>query len=625
MQRASAIGLYFDSWDSGFKKPFGAVPENTQVFFGISCDFTHKEKISRIDMEILYEGQKTFVEMKAEEEYFTLEHCFSQKGIYFYRFAVYYEGRRYYLGSDYAHSGGSAVLYEGESASYYQLTVHRQIPPVPEFYSEGIVYQIFVDRFCNGNKDGMPLALKKDSFVYAGWEDSPCYVKGEKGEIKRWDFYGGNLPGIIQKLDYLKDMGVTVIYLNPIFEARSCHKYDTGDYMKVDPMFGDEAIFRQLIEEAGRRNIHVILDGVFSHTGADSRYFNRFGNYESIGAYQSEDSAYFSWYRFRDFPEDYEAWWGIGDLPNVNEMEPSYLEFIIGDRGVAHKWMELGIKGFRLDVADELPEEFIRLLRQKLRSMDEEAVLLGEVWEDASNKIAYGKRREYLLGESLDSVTSYPFRKYLLGFLKGELSSKEMYNLFMSMEDNYPAEYYKSSLKMIGSHDVRRIRTELGSDDKVRMAATFQMLFLGTVHIYYGDEVGLEGEADPYNRATYPWDSYDYLGQHYEYPQGNPRKNSVIFEHYQKLTRIRKEERVIRKGAIEYLYPHPDVLAYRRFDEEEEIIVAVNRSKEKVNVVFEVEGKVYQALLREIHLEAEAERLEVQIPPMESMILKKVR
>lgn len=625
MQTASTIGLYFDSWDTHFKIPFGAVETNTQVGFNISCDYANKDKIRRVDMEILHENDKFFVEMGKEQEQFSLNYVFEKPGVYFYRFAIYYDAHRYYLGADYAHSGGVGVLYTGESAPYYQLTVHKKIAKVPEFYSEGIVYQIFVDRFLNGYPDGMPANIRPESFIYSSWEDAPCYIKGEKGEIKRWDFYGGNLTGVIQKLDYLEELGVTTLYLNPIFEAKSCHKYDTGDYLKIDPMFGDEEIFARLIEQGKKRGIQVILDGVFSHTGSDSVYFNRDGNYDNLGAYQSKDSPYYSWYKFKNFPDEYESWWGVGDLPNVNEMEPSYLEFIMGKDGVAEKWLQMGIKGFRLDVADELPEEFIKKLRIKLKQMDPEALLLGEVWEDASNKIAYGKRREYLLGESLDSVTSYPFRKHLIGFLNGELSSREIYNLFMRLEDNYPKEYYKSSLKMIGSHDVKRIRTELGSDEKVKLAATIQMLFYGAVHIYYGDEVGLIGEADPYNRATYPWDRYDYLGKQVSYAMGNPRKNETILEHYRKLTAIRKKEKVIRKGEITYLYPHPDVLAYKRYDEEEEIIVAVNRSQEPLDVVFEVKGKVYQALLREINIKAEAQRLEVKLPSLDSMVLKKVR
>lgn len=625
MQSASVIGLYFDSWDENFKAPFGAVPEKTTVHFQISCDFTHQDRISRIDMEILCEGDKSFVEMEKGEEYFTLDYVFPQKGVYFYRFAVYYEAKRYYLGSDYAGSGGVAALFEGEGAAYYQLTVHGEIRPVPEFYSEGIIYQIFPDRFAGGTEDGMPLCIKPGSFLYSNWEDEPCYVKGPQGEILRWDFFGGNLEGIIKHLDYLEDLGVSVIYLNPVFEARSCHRYDTGDYKKIDPMLGDEKDFIRLVEEAKKRGIYLMLDGVFSHTGADSLYFNRLGSYDSIGAFQSQQSPYYSWYRFKDFPQEYDAWWGIGDLPNVNELEPSYLDFITGEDGVAEKWMKLGIKGFRLDVADELPEEFIKLLKKKIRSVDEESVLLGEVWEDASNKVSYGRRREYLLGESLDSVTSYPFRKYLIEFLRGELHAKEIYNLFMSMEDNYPAEYYKSSLKMLGSHDVPRIRTELGSDEKVKMAVTLQLLFAGAVHIYYGDEVGLMGGADPENRSTYPWDRGNYMGRAYEYPEGNPRKNRDILDHYRKLIKIRKEEAVIRKGEIEYLAPHPDIFGYLRCDEKDEIIVAVNRSEEPVNAVFEVRGKIYRAMLLRLHLEAEAGRLEVRIPPRTSMVLKKVR
>ncbi len=624
MNDASAVGLYYDSWDTTFKKPFGAVQNESVIIFNISYELANSENIDRIDLELMYKETKSFIEMQRGDDFFYTSQTFDKKGLYFYRFAVYYKGHRYYMAPDYSINGGKALLYETEYTPHYQLTVHNYIEKVPEFYSEGIIYQIFVDRFYNGNKDGILLDYKKNSYIYSKWSDTPEYIKDKEGNINRWDFYGGNLLGVIEKLDYLKDLGVTCIYLNPIFQARSCHKYDTADYMKIDSMFGDEKIFKELIDKAKEKDIYIIIDGVFSHTGSDSIYFNKYGTYENMGAYQSKLSKFYSWYKFKNYPDSYESWWGVDDLPNVTEMEPSYLEFITGEEGVIAKWMNLGVKGFRLDVADELPEEFIKAIRKRMKSIDRESVLLGEVWEDATNKIAYGERREYMLGESLDSVTSYPYRRAVFNFINGEIDSGVFYNICMTFKENYPKEYYKSALKLIGSHDVKRVMTELVTEENVKMAITLQLLFLGPVLIYYGDEVGLTGDSDPYNRAAYPWDEYWHLGKKYTFEDGNPLKNKEIYDYYKLILDIRKNNKVIRNGEVKYLPVIEHIMAYKRYDDKDEIIVIANRSYKEENIVIEVLGKSYIGLINKKITDAVGEKLIIEIGPKSCTVLKKL-
>ena len=367
----------------------------------------------------------------------------------------------YYYGNNREGLGGEGALAEQEPPGY-QITVFKP-RPVPAWYKRGIMYQIFVDRFHPGRDPvtrslaGKP--LKKKGLMHLDWYDTPFYIRDEEGRIERWTFFGGNLEGIIAKLIISGSWG-SVSYSNPIFEAASSHKYDTGDYLKIDPMYGDEETFRRLTREAEARGIRVILDGVFSHTGADSIYFNKYGNYPGLGAFQSKDSPYYDWYIFREYPHDYESWWGVDALPNVQEMEPSYREFIYGgEDSVIKHWLKAGAKGWRLDVADELPDEFIKELAGTLKEADPEAILIGEVWEDVSNKISYGKRREYLWGEELDAVMNYPLRQIWLDFLLGRAGAHLTHRRIMSLYENYPRENYYAAMNLIGSHDRIRILT----------------------------------------------------------------------------------------------------------------------------------------------------------------------
>ena len=267
-------------------------------------------------------------------------------GINDYYFEIIYNNEVMYYGNNEEELGGIGKCYRYNPKTY-QLTVYKK-REVPKWYKEGIIYQIFVDRFFNGNDNGVVNNPKKNSFIYGNWDDNPMYIRDKDGNIVRWDFYGGNLKGVIKKLPYIKSLGASIIYMNPIFEATSCHKYDTGNYEKIDEMFGTEEDFKTLCDEAKKLDIKIILDGVFSHTGSDSKYFNRYGNYDEIGAYQSKDSRYYSWYRFYEYPNKYDSWWGFDNQPNVDELNEDYINYIVKDNNsIISKWMNLGADGWR--------------------------------------------------------------------------------------------------------------------------------------------------------------------------------------------------------------------------------------------------------------------------------------
>ena len=296
---------------------------------------------------------------------------------------------------------------DGDYAAPYQLLVYRDAYQTPDFLKKGVMYQIMVDRFFRGGNE----PPRSDVEMAASWDAEISQYPAYPGApLKNNLFYGGDLDGVRAKLPYLKTLGVTVLYLCPIFEAYSNHKYDTGDYMQVDPMFGGREALVRLIAAGDKSGIRILLDGVFNHTGSISRYFNADGRYDSIGAAQSQDSPFYSWYHFDRYPDEYRCWWGVRILPTVNSSNSEYVDFVAGANGVADTYLTTGISGFRLDVADELDEGLLRALRKRTKSVSHENALVGEVWEDASNKIAYDKRRRYFRGEELDSVMNYPLK-----------------------------------------------------------------------------------------------------------------------------------------------------------------------------------------------------------------------
>lgn len=559
--------VYYNSWISDYKNPFGAVQHEEKVTFQMDI---HENQVIEAQFIIRKENgsqgeEKYQMKDTGDNRFSCIYTPHEGKGLYFYYFSVKWKDD--HGGELTAYWGASAV--KGEGRLYqeqhevipYQLTCFEKEEQTPDWYREAVFYQIFPDRFYNGNQDGKVNKPKRNSFIYGDTRDTPMYVRGSKGEILRWDFYGGNLEGIRQKIPYLKDLGINAIYLNPIFQAASNHRYDTADYMKVDPMLGDEALFREIMEDLHEEGIHVILDGVFSHVGRNSIYFNYDGTYgEDKGAYRNLDSPYYPWFSFSEYPDKYASWWGIDDLPEVDKSNKEFQDYIYqDDNSVIDKWSRLGVDGWRLDVADELPDEFISGIRHKLDQYPEK-VLIGEVWEDASNKIAYEKRRQYILGNHLHGVMNYPFRNTVLDLLQLEKSPQELCQRLTQLHENYPKDVLFNNLNNIGTHDTKRIYTFLGEDkERLKLALSFLLIAPGIPCIYYGDEAGLTGEQDPDNRKFFPWEDMD----------------TDIFKHCQKWIAERKQNNTLKYGDF-VLFHTDDVLGMLRFTDDEYTIYIIN-------------------------------------------------
>lgn len=643
--------FYHNSHELACRHPFGAVPCETEVsvslWAGDAADVRQvflrlwMEKEQREEVLELQPARRHLRQETGDGVFYTSTFTVpEQPGLLWYYFIVRTGEKEYFYGSNEG-GGGLGILGESVPPSY-QMTVYRRGLTIPAWFREGVIYQIFVDRYFNGNPDGKVSNPRHNSLLHARWDNTPYYIRDPQGRVVRWDFFGGNLAGVWKKLPYLKELGVSTIYFNPIFDSPSNHKYDTSNYHNIDPMFGDNPYFARLCEEAARMGFSIILDGVFSHTGSDSIYFNKEGNYNSPGAYQSKSSPYHSWYRFSNYPHEYESWWGIDTLPNVDEMDPSYREFIItGDNSVLRHWHRMGTKGWRLDVADELPGQFLQELHRELKMLDPGAVLIGEVWEDASNKSSYSERRDYLLGDELDSVTNYPLRRIMFDFILGHKDGPQTRQAVMNLYENYPLEQFYAAMNMTGSHDVPRLLNELAADiphhhlptaeqdalkeARLQLFVLWQMSFPGVPSVYYGDEAGMEGGKDPENRGAYPWG----------------RENKGIQKFFQHMIALRNYYDVLRSGAWEPLDARDGAFAFLRFIEGERdpfgaeklnnvAVVLLNRDREN-EVHFDLDlgrfgGEKYVDPLdnyREIPLNEG--RLQVVVPPLQGMLLLKDR
>jgi len=518
-----------DSRDPLYRIPSGARPAGETVTLRLRA-----EPDTRVTLRVWWRSAERKYPMAPSKADAALRECAlslpKTPGLLWYYFIVEADGETLFYGNAEDGLGGEGRLYDHEPPSF-QLTVYDPAFAPPEWMKNGIMYQIMPDRFFALEKKQPP-----HGWLHENWDDIPLLPPSDrpKYDNSAADFFGGNLKGIEAKLDYLRALGVTVLYLNPIFRARSNHKYDTGDYETVDPSFGTRADFESLCAKAKALGIRVMLDGVFSHTGSDSRYFNRFGTYDTIGAYQSPESPYASWYTFRRWPDDYDCWWGHLTLPNVNELDPSYMNYIVTGRdAIVKRWLRRGASGWRLDVADELPMPFLRALRKSVKATDPDAAVLGEVWEDASNKVAYDELRCYCAGDTLDSVMNYPLREGLIAFMNGELDAFALKRRLDALYENYPAPFAYALMNLVGSHDKARVINRLCGaepEDRPRAARRFKKLtqrqyalgrrrFLklwafvcampGMPCLYYGDEAGAQGGDDPFCRCAYPWGRED--------------------------------------------------------------------------------------------------------------------
>ncbi len=602
----------FHSRNPKYRNPTGAVEAGTPVHFRITLPRDLSCTAARLMVE--QEGRPALLQdmfwcgMNGDhKEWWECDFTPQEPGLYFYQFeASTCRGVQRLSRGDHGRA-----IYGGTYR--WQLTVCQAGFHTPDWLSGGVMYQVFPDRFCRA---GEPLqegpaqgaALEEQRILsgrtcHGDWYAQPDWRPNAQGRVTNTDFFGGNLQGIEEKLPYLESLGVTCLYLNPIFESHSNHRYDTADYSKIDPMLGDEAAFRSLCAAAKERGIRVLLDGVFSHTGSDSVYFNREGRYESLGAYNSSQSPYYPWYSFRQWPGEYDSWWGFDTLPNVIETNEGYDRFINGQEGIVRRWLRAGASGWRLDVADELPDAFIDRLSAAAKAEKPDALVLGEVWEDASNKSAYGVRRRYLLGGQLDSVMNYPFRDAILGFLLGG-NPQDFGEAVENIVENYPPQCLRLLMNHIGTHDTERALTVLGGEPagsrgrewqsaqvlsekqrqtglaRLKLAAAIQYILPGVPCLYYGDEAGLEGYRDPFNRACYPWG----------------REDQDLLAWYRTLGQVRGEHReLLARGGYRTLRAEGNLLALERYRltaregqdlvARESLLLVVNRSERPQSIM----------------------------------------
>lgn len=562
-----SIQAMHDSQNIEFRKPFGAIVVGNKVELSININ---KEIIVAIELKqfdgtILNIGMNKKCLNNGKFKYSVEIDTADVAGIIQYYFILIDGYKRLFYGNNDEGLGGIGKLYDYNPIPY-QITTYKK-SYLPDWYKEGVVYQILIDRFCNGNEDKSINFPKENSFIYGNWNDSPMYIKDNFGRIVRYDFYGGNLKGIIKKLHYIKSLGVNIIQLSPIFKSPSCHKYDVSDYEIIDEMFGTNAEFRELCKAAENKGIKIILDVIFSYTSSDSKYFNKLGNYDDVGAYQSPNSKYYNWYKFNRYPYQYESWWGIVERPNVDVMNKAYIDYIINcENSIIKKWMDVGIHGWKLNVLDELPDEFIELIRAKMKRINKEAVLLGDTWDDASNKISYSKRRKYLYGKEVQGVTNYPLREYLINFTKGYITSEKLKKKIMSLYENYPRESFYGNLNIAGTNDTERILTALdGKFELLKLFTVIQFMLPGVPHIYYGDEIGIIGGKEPDNRKSYPWG----------------KENIKIINFYNEIISIRNKENGLKKGDLTIHDTEPSIFSFSRKYRNEEIVVLVNVSREE--------------------------------------------
>ena len=578
----------FHSRRAEYRDPFGAVAAGTPVHFRVRLPVEwHSRAVAlrvfSADRPVQSDGM--FWAGRTEDdaaEWWECHFAPPTPALYYYDFRVETPDGVCVLARG---RGGAAEVRGEEGGDRWQLTCYAADFQTPDWLCGGVMYQIFPDRFAASGtpKRGVPT----DRVLHESWDEEPEWRPDAQGEIRNCDYFGGDLKGIESKLDYLASLGVTCLYLNPIFEAHSNHRYNTADYRRIDPMLGTAADLRSLCAAAKERGIRILLDGVFSHTGSDSRYFNKEGRYDTLGAYQSTESPYFSWYRFNRWPDDYGGWWGIRTLPEVEESRPDYLAYMTGKDGVLRTWMKSGIGGWRLDVADELPDVFLDALRKAVKAENPDGLVLGEVWEDASNKHSYGRLRRYLLGQQLDSVMNYPFCGAILDFLRGG-SSADFQETVGSIVENYPPQVTRLLMNHIGTHDTERALTALGGESgaghdrawqathslseaeratavrRLKSAAVLQYCLPGVPCVYYGDEAGMEGYGDPFCRRTYPWG----------------REDEELRSWYRDLGAMRKAAPVLREGTYIPIESAEDLVAFAREDGDNALLCVVSRASE---------------------------------------------
>jgi len=612
--------IFYDSSRPEFKSPSGALPKDTPV--ELYCSYPAARGVLEVKLDYCREKQEHPMQPDAERGW-RISYLPPQGyvGLIWYRIRLETDGGILWCAPRRGVAGIGDLL--GPNSGYFQLTVYDPARDGADWFGRGVTYQIFPDRF---NRTALPQTGIKpgNRIIHRTWGDCPDLLPDPDGEIRNRDFFGGTLNGIRQKLPYLKSLSVSTVYLNPIFCSASNHRYDTSDYMKIDPMLGTLEDFRALCAEAEELGIKIMLDGVFNHTGSDSIYFNRKGTFEGVGAYQSEKSPYYSWYKFNRHPDEYDSWWGIKTLPRINGDLPECRAFLLE---VVRYWLRQGASGWRLDVADELSDDFIAAVRAAAKEIKPDAVIIGEVWEDATNKVSYDRRRRYLISPGLDGVMNYPFRKALIHYLCSQ-NADHFAACMTELMENYPRHAFYSGMNILGTHDTPRILSTIGDPNPdcerieyirrkmlpyvrdeaievLKIAAAIQFCFPGSPCIYYADEAGVEGYGDPLNRRCYPW--------------GHEREDLVEF--YRMLGRLRCEREELKSGGLRFEKAEFGLLVFRRYDRNGFTLLASNTDTDReAEVEFDSPCACTDRVFGR-HLEPSGGKIKFLLPPSSCAII----
>ena len=535
---------------------------------------------------------------------FACEISLENTGLHYFCIMLIINGKSVCIKNDIQHECASMT---NDDMPYWTLTVYESNFEVPEWAKGKIMYQIFPDRFFKSEKYQPELMSSR---VTKEWGDMPNWAPESDGEIHNNDYFMGNLKGIEEKLDYISKLGVQIIYLNPIFMSQSNHRYDTGDYEVVDPYLGTNDDLISLCNAVHEHGMKIIIDGVFNHTGNDSKYFNEYGTYNSVGAFKGKESPYYNWYR-KNKKGEFQYWWGFKNLPVCDGNNHEWQEFVYGENGLIDKWFSMGIDGLRLDVADELTDEFIENIRIAVKRNKEDGFLLGEVWDNAITKEGYGKQRTYLLGKGLDSVMNYPFTNAILKYVRYG-RAKYFVETVNDIITQYPGDALNSLMNSLSTHDITRAMTTLVSDgiqdsrynwvwdvpygrewqfsklkmseedyqkarEMMKIAVAIQYFLPGNPCIYYGDEAGMYGFRDPFNRQCFPWDSMD----------------KELYDFFVKIGKARAKLKVLSNAKMKIIEANENFLIFERYvDSEEEysrakkmenkIYIAVNRTERDI-------------------------------------------
>lgn len=553
------------------KTPVGVIEKNRSVKFTLKASFDcFPNEVYLMIKEDLDNDYKYVLmkRIKEDGDEFEVVENFNKSGHYFYCFKLNYNDFAKYLCKTF--DNFSEILdYKGED--FVQIVTEEKYENTNSLQG-GIIYQILPDRFCRKINSNEEIQIRRPLVLREDWGGAIKKNTSIPVRINE-EIFGGNINGIISKLDYLKELNITAIYLNPIFQASSHHKYDTSDYNKIDDILGTEKDFQKLIKEAKKRNIKIIIDGVFNHTGSDSVYFNKNNRNNVVGAYNDKNSKYYDWFTFKSYPDDYECWWGIVTLPSIKKDSENYQEFIAGKNGVLDKYLKMGIDGVRLDVVDELSDKFVKKISDKILSYNKDNIIIGEVWEDASTKISYSERKKYFVNNELNSVMNYPLKNAIIDYIK----TKEPYLLVSTLRmliNNYPKNVLDNLMNIVGTHDTWRIFSEIKNivynDNKVikLLKIIYGILFTlpGVPTIYYGDEYGMENN-DETSRGCFNWKNY---------------KNEFYYW-IKQLTEIRKEN-VLKNGEFNIIFAENGKFIFERFNNNEHLITLINLKNSELKI-----------------------------------------